>query len=314
MESLDIVQLIENNPIVKLSSGYQGKLVNKIKETFTDTQQQLFVSSFYCYLNYDPNKDFVIKLNDVWKWIGYSRMDPAQRFLKKNFVKDVDYRVENFAPQVGGASSGVKKHGGQNKELITMTINTFKKFCMKSRTSKADEIHDYYLKLEEIIHGTVNEESEDLRMKLKNKGEESEDLKIKLKEKDEEKNTILEETLITQNPKNTLCIYYGLIDNVSTKNEKLIKFGRTNDLGRRLKEHKKVFLNFRLINVFKVSNHIEIENIIKSHDTLKKYRRSVIINHLNYTELLMYNNELDTCTIDDLIKKIIKENDLLFLP
>ena len=26
-----------------------------------------------------------------------------------------------------------------------MTINTFKKFCLKAGTKKADEIHDYYL-------------------------------------------------------------------------------------------------------------------------------------------------------------------------
>jgi hypothetical protein len=47
------VTLIENNPIIKLNGDYQSKLVNKIKGSFTDTQQQLFVSSFYCYLNYD---------------------------------------------------------------------------------------------------------------------------------------------------------------------------------------------------------------------------------------------------------------------
>ena len=26
-----------------------------------------------------------------------------------------------------------------------MTINTFKKFCLKAGTKKTDEIHDYYL-------------------------------------------------------------------------------------------------------------------------------------------------------------------------
>ena len=35
-------------------------------------QQKLFVSSFYCYLNYDKNKDFVIDLDNVWKWLGFS--------------------------------------------------------------------------------------------------------------------------------------------------------------------------------------------------------------------------------------------------
>ena len=49
--SLNIVELIENNPITKLSSSYNGKLLTKIQEGFTDFEQQLFVSSFYGYLN-----------------------------------------------------------------------------------------------------------------------------------------------------------------------------------------------------------------------------------------------------------------------
>ena len=32
-----------------------------------------------------------------------------------------------------------------------MTINTFKKLCLKSNTKKADEINDYFIKLEESL-------------------------------------------------------------------------------------------------------------------------------------------------------------------
>ena len=40
-ERLDIVNLIENNPLEKLSNDYQTKLLDKIKETFSDSDQQL---------------------------------------------------------------------------------------------------------------------------------------------------------------------------------------------------------------------------------------------------------------------------------
>ena len=73
MEELNIVELIENNPITKLSQDYNVKLLTKIKEQFTDFEQQLFLSSFYCYLNYDPKKDFIIDLDNVWKWMGFSQ-------------------------------------------------------------------------------------------------------------------------------------------------------------------------------------------------------------------------------------------------
>ena len=46
MEHLDIITLIENNPLTRLTRDYQDKFVNKIKQRFTDDQQQLFVASF----------------------------------------------------------------------------------------------------------------------------------------------------------------------------------------------------------------------------------------------------------------------------
>ena len=89
--SLNIVELIENNPITKLSSSYNGKLLTKIQEGFTEFEQQLFVSSFYCFLNCDQKKDFVIELDNIWKWMGFNQKAAAKRMLEKNFVIDCDY-------------------------------------------------------------------------------------------------------------------------------------------------------------------------------------------------------------------------------
>jgi len=57
--TLDIVNLIDKNSITRLSKDYESKLLMKIKENFSNNQQQLFVASFYCSLNYDPKKDFI---------------------------------------------------------------------------------------------------------------------------------------------------------------------------------------------------------------------------------------------------------------
>jgi hypothetical protein len=42
--------------------------------------------------------------------------------------------------------------GGHNKEIIMLNIARFKKFCLKAGTKKADENHEYYIKLEETLH------------------------------------------------------------------------------------------------------------------------------------------------------------------
>ena len=63
-EKLDIVNLVEKNPFITLSKTYLNRFINKIKENFTKEEQQLFVASFFCHLNHDSKKDFIIDLEN----------------------------------------------------------------------------------------------------------------------------------------------------------------------------------------------------------------------------------------------------------
>ena len=153
-QELNIVELIENNPITRLSSTYNSKLLNKIKDTFTEFEQQMFVSSFYCYLNYDKTLDFVIDLDYVWKWLGFNQKVKTVALLEKHFELNTDYI--NLVNQL--VEQDVKQHGGQNIKKIFLNIKTFKSLCLKAQTKKASEIHDYYMKMEEILQETVDEE------------------------------------------------------------------------------------------------------------------------------------------------------------
>ena len=164
METLDIVNLIETNPITKLSNDYNVKLLVKIKENFTDMEQQLFLSSFYCYLNYHPTNDFVVNLDNVWIWLGFTLKENAKRMLTKHFNVNVDFK--NLARQEGQASSNGEKWGGHNKQIVMMNIKTFKLFCLLAETQKAKEIHSYFIKLEDLLHEVLEEESKELKQKL----------------------------------------------------------------------------------------------------------------------------------------------------
>ena len=84
MSELNIVDLIENNPITRLTNTYQNKLLTKIKDSFNDTEQQLFISSFYCYLNYNKT-DFIIDLDNIWQWLGFSTKQKTKELLEKEF-------------------------------------------------------------------------------------------------------------------------------------------------------------------------------------------------------------------------------------
>jgi len=145
--SIDIVNLIENNPITKFSGDYQSKLVEKVKNNFNNYEQQLFLSSFYCYLKYDFKNDFVIDLDNVWKWLDFNQKVKAKILLENHFTLNIDY-TKSLSHE-GKQNPHTK--GGHNKETFMLNVETFKKFCLKAGTKKADEIHDYFIKLENIM-------------------------------------------------------------------------------------------------------------------------------------------------------------------
>jgi len=334
MQELNIIELIEQNPITRLSNTYNNKLLNKIQQKFTGFEQQLFVSSFYCYLNYDKNIDFVVDLDDIWKWLGFTQKVSALRVLEKNFKTDIDYK--NVALQFGKVTldTSVKQIGGQNIQKIFLTVKCFKSLCLKAQTKKAAEIHEYYMKLEEVLHEIIEEESNELKLQL----EQKDNIIVEIKQTTEqekqmliqntkkEKQKAVEQAIVIQFPVNTECIYFGTIDDTNESGEKLIKFGHTNDLSTRILDHHKKYNNFILVNAFRVQNKVEIENLIKTYPKIKRQIRNIEVNGKIKTEIIAYDStnftiERLTKHIKDIIhsktysidnfNKILKENEEL---
>ena len=317
---MDIVSLIEDNPITRLSGTYQSKLLEKVKVTFTDDEQQMFVTSYYCYLNFHTTNDFVIDLDNIWKWIGFATKQKAKELLYKQFILDKDYQCA-LNLKVKQKPEG---RGGHNKETIMLNIKTFKLFCMKAGTKKADLTHEYYVKLEELLHEVVQEETVELRLQLENHKNIQERsgrtlfgrISNNIPENDvgvcrnianianNEKERIREKTILEQFPRNTQCVYYGFIDNTNGNNESLIKFGHSNDLPARVDKHKRTFEHFRLMNAFRVENRTQIENAMKQHSILKQHRRTLEIKEIHYTEIL---GNITPVNLDKIVQDIITQ-------
>jgi len=250
--NLDIIQLIEKNPITRLSTkDYTNRFINKIKDNFTDIQQQMFSASFYCYLNHDNKKDFIIDFDDVWKWAGFARKTNGKTVLEKHFTIEIDYVVKNIATEVAVASLEASR-GGQNREIIMLTINTFKKFCLKANTKKADEIHDYYIKLEELLLETVQEETNELKLQMEIQN-------FKLKQQNEKLCKNIKNRLIDKNnPGNSLYI-------ISTNEIKdKIKIGSTNNIDTRITELSCGSPErFKILNIYYTNSYRILEETIK---------------------------------------------------
>lgn len=67
--------------------------MKKLKIIFTEEEQKLYIVSFYSYLIYDKFTDFVVDLDDVWKWLGFSQKVNAKVSLIKNFKENIDYKI-----------------------------------------------------------------------------------------------------------------------------------------------------------------------------------------------------------------------------
>ena len=236
----------------------------------------------------------MIDFDDIWKWVGFTRKGHAKRVLEKNFVIDIDYKVEKTASQVGGAVFDTEcnteksasqlaealfgtdykieksapqlaealfdekeeiKNGGQNKEKITLTVNTFKKFCLKAGTKKADEIHEYYIKLEELLHETMNEESSELREQLKDKTKQNSELEMTNKK--------LKRHIVRRYEtryKEGNCLYLV----TSSEHKDTYKIGITKNINDRLKDFNTGSpYEFKTIELYYTNFNVLLEKMIK---------------------------------------------------
>jgi phage anti-repressor protein len=95
--------------------------------------------------------NFVVDLDDAWKWIGYSTKGNAKRLLEDEFEKGLDYIT------LEGQGAGVFIRNDKNTKTgrssiqIRMTVACFKEFCMASRTSKGKEVRRYFRLCEEQL-------------------------------------------------------------------------------------------------------------------------------------------------------------------
>jgi hypothetical protein len=273
-----------------------------MKSNFTEFEQQLFITSFYCYLNYDKTKDFIIDMDNVWKWLGFSSKQNAVKLLEKFFKIDEDYN--NLALNLADKHKK-SNDGGQNIKKFMLNIRCFKSLCLKAQTKKASQIHEYYMKMEEIVQEVIDEESAELRLQIEEQTKLISAHKQELANVDKDKSALRENTLLSQFPDNIQCIYIGLIDNTSVKRESLIKFGCSNFLSDRVKSHKITYTNFRLMSAFRVCNKTLIENAIKIHPVLINQLRKLKIKNITHVELLSIH-KITIFEIESIIKNIIQ--------
>ena len=299
-ETLDIIELIEKNPITKLSNTFNNKLLLKIKENFNEDEQKIFITSFYCYLKYDQKNDFVIDLDNIWKWLDFKQKVNAKKLIEKNFIINIDYKLLLLLQQKQD-----KKHGGNNKETILLTVKTFKLFCIKAGTKKAEQIHEYFVKLEELLHEVIEEESNELKLQLEHKNKEIINIELKNKEEFNEK-LLIEKDLLREFGSIGSIIYIIKVKNYSNGSY-IIKIGESRiGVLDRYNEHKIKYKEILLLDCFIVNKSKDFETFIHNHENIKDNRVNDLKGHENERELFLIGKNLTYNMLINIIKNNIK--------
>ena len=306
MTSLNIVDLIEKNPITRLSNNYQNRLLSKIKTKFNTEDQQLFVASFYSYLNFNSKTDFVINLDNVWNWLGFQQKDSAKRVLDRYFVIDIDYKsLLRCSPEQK------KGRGGHNKETLMLTINAFKRFCLKADTKKADQIHEYYIKLEETLHEIVNEESNELRLQV-------EQIKTQAQKNDQQNKTAIENltkakllekhNILLREFGNAGALVYIIRVKSYENGQYIVKIGESRrGVEARYNEHKSKYEEAIILDCFLVKRSKDFENFLHNHSEIKLNVVKDLLGHETERELFLIGKDLSYGVVTTVIKKNINQ-------
>ena len=288
--------------ITSVLNHENDELFALIKSQMTEKDEELFMTSYYLYLQYGKDTTaFVVDFDIVWKWAGFSKVGNAKSLLIKHFIENKDYKKSASSFSEALLESGQKQNGGQNKEKILLTVNTFKKFCLKSSTVRASEICDYYIKMENIMHQYTE-------IQLKKYQTKSNELQQNLKQSQIETATKRSEVLIELSKFKNLVYVCKLqqLENGST----IIKIGETSDIDARIKAlNAKFACKIIVLDVFVCDNSHRFEQFLHNSPEIVKYKYTSVINNASSsTETYLIHNYKQY----DKIVKFINDNIMKF--
>jgi hypothetical protein len=291
---VDIKTLIQTSSIQIYD---KTKLIDKLRHHFSEEEQKLYVANLFLYLNYHPVDDFVVNLENVWKFIGFSNKANAKRLLKQHFTENRDYKISLIR-------TDERVHGGQNLETIMLNINTFKKLCLRSNTDNADKIHDYYVKLEMVYNDLVKEQLREQQNVIEEQKTLVKEQKNIIKNKESEyqqKSKDDKHQFLIDKFKSKKCIYLAEIDNDK------IKIGSTNDISVRKNNLKDVFGKCLFTDFFECKYYREVEQNILVAVREHIYRKK-IKDHLS-KEVVQLSEQFNYNQLVGIVKKEIQSYD-----
>jgi phage anti-repressor protein/predicted GIY-YIG superfamily endonuclease len=199
-----------------------------------------FIDDFFnLYNEKTTNDDFVINLDNIVDWLKTQKKH-LKKTLLESYQEHIDYKIKTLPP----------KGKGRPMEEIMLTPSCFKRLSMMSRTAKAEQVRDYFIKIEAHLDKYKNYIFVGLR-----------------KEIDKYKAELKPEPEVAKG---------GIIYILKTREDidGVYKIGRTKDFQNRLKTHQSSHPDkLEIAYVYETENVDKVEECLKQLLKNKAYRK-----------------------------------------
>ncbi len=271
----------------------------KIKNDFTNEEQKLFISFFYLYANYEEINDYIINLDDVWKWLGFSQKINAKRVMESVFTINYNYKIIDKIEKKQG-------RGGQNKEIIMLNIESFKILCMLAGTEKSKEIRKYYLKIENLMYEIINEENKEFKKELNKQINENKELKLNNQQLVKDKKLDHHNNLLKLYGTSGSLIYLIIVKTFED-GKYILKIGESRyGVLERYDDHKSSYEECLIIDCYSVKQSKNFESFVQKHPLVAPSKYKTLKGHEAETELFLIGDKLTLGIVKDIIEKNIK--------
>jgi len=226
-----------------------------------------FLDDFYKIFNKNniDSNEINIDLDQVIKWLKIQKHG-IKKTLLKSYIQNVDYTITKVIKPKG--------IGGQKREILMLSINCFKKICQLTKSTKGNEVRNYFIQVESLLNKYKNYIIIGMKEKI-NKLEKNQKPKI-----NPEKGVIY----IFQTP--------------NSDENSLYKIGRTKDLKKRLQSHQSPLSHdLDVLFYYESDNIVQIENCIKVLMKPYQYRKYKEVYKINIDIIKLLIQQCDNIII-----------------
>lgn len=294
-----------------MSTQTSSELMDMLCKELATDHQKLFLQSFHWYLHHDADRDFVVDFENVFEWLGFKQKSHAMRRLSTVLTQD-EYTTTSTQGRVDHCDGTSSNAVGRPRTTVLMTVNGFKKFCLRAATKEAERIREYYIIMEKVMMDFTNRHLQsqlksvlsqleiERRARLEDR-QATQELQQALQSEVQSASGIARHTALITSNLNRPVVYLARVQ-FMPNNQYLLKIGETNDIKQRVSDHRSEFTqSFVLLDVISCVFAHALEQ--------ETFKLPVLANRRHTQPLGRSNREQREVFLvdDDIYKKLLPE-------